>query len=139
MKVGIVGHAANKFTPETEKKAKEIIRTLLYPGDVLVSGGCHLGGVDIYAEEIAKDLGCYDKDYIFLPRIHRWEGGYKQRNLKIAHTSDIVHVIVVKEYPPGYTGMRFGYCYHCHTTDHVKSGGCWTGKKAKKAMWHIVE
>ncbi len=139
MKVGIVGHAADKFTSETEKKAKDVIRTLLNPGDVLVSGGCHLGGIDIWAEEIAKEIGCYDPDYIFLPRVLRWEGGYKQRNLKIAHNSDIVHVIVVSEYPPGYEGMRFGYCYHCHTTDHVKSGGCWTGKKAKEAMWHIIE
>lgn len=143
MKVGIIGHAADKFTEVTERSAKMIIRELLNPGDILVSGGCHLEGVDIWAEEIAKELGCYDLDHIHLPKIHRWEGGYKQRNLKIARDSDIVHVIVVAEYPPEYRGRRFKICYHCHTDDHVKSGACWTGKKAlklgKPVIWHIID
>jgi len=130
MKVGIVGNAADKFTEVTEQSAKMMIRRILKPGDILVSGGCHLGGVDIWAEEIAKELGCYDPDYIHLPKVRRWEGGYKQRNLKIARDSDIVYVIVVAEYPPGYRGTRFTWCYHCQTDDHIKSGACWTAKKA---------
>lgn len=142
MKVGIIGNAADKFTELTGQSAKVVIRRLLNPGDILVSGGCHLGGVDIWAEEIAKLFGCYDPDYIHLPKIRRWEGGYKQRNLKIARDSDILHVIVVTEYPPEYRGRRFTYCYHCDADDHIKSGACWTGKKAtklgKSVMYHII-
>ena len=135
-RIGIVGHEAKKFTPETEAKAREIICSLLHSNDILVSGGCHLGGIDIWAEEEADKMGLAKQ--IFLPAINKWEGGYKQRNLKIAYNSDIVHCIVVAEYPEGYDGMKFDYCYHCHTSDHIKSGGCWTAKKAKKAEWHII-
>jgi hypothetical protein len=28
--------------------------------------------------------------------------------------------------------MKFDLCYHCGTKDHVKSGGCWTVKYARK-------
>jgi hypothetical protein len=137
MKIGIVGHEAKKFTPETEAEAKRIIRTLLKEGNTLVSGGCHLGGIDIWAEEIADEMGL-EKE-IYLPAIKKWEGGYKQRNLQIAHVSDIVYCIVVKEYPENYNGMKFNYCYHCDTDAHIKSGGCWTAKKAQqfgnKAEW----
>jgi hypothetical protein len=136
-RIGIVGHETMKFTAETEAKAREIIRSLLSEGDILVSGGCHMGGIDIWAEEEADKLGL--KKEIYLPKRMRWEGGYKQRNLKIAHTSSIVHCIVVAEYPDGYKGRRFEYCYHCHTSDHIKSGGCWTAKRAKEAEWHIIK
>ena len=139
MKVGIVGHAADKFTTITELHAKSKIRELLKPGDILVSGHCHLGGIDIWAEEIAKELGCYDPAYIFAPKKLQWSGGYRERNLEIAHTSDIVHIIVVAKYPSRYRGMRFSECYHCNTSDHIKSGACWTGKRATQAIWHIIE
>lgn len=137
MRVGIVGHEAKKFTAETEAKAKAVIRSLLSPGDILVSGGCHLGGIDIWAEEIADEMGLEKR--IYLPATRRWEGGYKQRNLKIAYGSDIVHCIVIAEYPEDYEGMRFEQCYHCHTTAHIKSGGCWTAKRARKRKWHIIK
>jgi len=136
-RIGIVGHEAKKFTPETEAKAREIIRSLLSPGDILVSGGCHLGGIDIWAEEIADEMGL-EKD-IYYPAIQRWQGGYKQRNLKITYYSDIVHCIVVAEYPKNYVGRRFDWCYHCDTDTHIKSGGCWTAKRARKAKWHIIQ
>lgn len=130
MRIGIVGSEAAKFTPETEAKAREIIRAMLHPGDIAISGGCHLGGIDKWAVEEAKKLGLEFKEH--LPKIRSWEGGYKQRNLEIARDSDIVYCITVKELPPTYNGMRFSKCYHCNTTDHVKSGGCWTVKKAKE-------
>jgi len=142
---GIVGHAAEKFTPETEKTARRIIREILEDASVLVSGGCHLEGVDILAEGIAKELRCYDEDYIFVPENLRWAPrGYRARNLKIARVSDEVHVIVVKKYPSNYDGMRFKFCYHCNSADHVKSGGCWTAKQAKElygkpVFWHIID
>ena len=142
MKVGIVGHEAAKFIPYTEQMARELIRQLLEPeGSVLVSGHCHLGGIDIWAEEVADFLGRPKE--IFAPATYAWAGGYKPRNIKIAETADIVHNIVVAEYPPQYDGMRFEYCYHCKTNQHIKSGGCWTAKKAKElgkpAFWHVLE
>lgn len=136
MRVGIVGHEAKKFTPETEEKAREIIRSLLLPGDILVSGGCHLGGIDIWAEEEADKLGL--GKMIFLPKTQSWEGGYRERNLMIASESHIVHVIVVAEYPSTYKGMRFKTCYHCGTSAHIKSGGCWTAKRCKESKWHVI-
>lgn len=145
MRIGIVGHEARKFTPETEARAREIIRYILSPygeygvdlGDILVSGGCHLGGIDIWAEEEADKFGM--KKEIHYPASRRWEGGYKERNLKIARTSDVVHCIVIAEYPDDYRGMKFDYCYHCHTSDHIKSGGCWTAKRARESEWHVIK
>lgn len=137
MNIGIVGHAADKFTRRTERLAREVIyRLLAPPRSVLVSGGCHLGGVDIWAEEIARELG--RETLIFKPRSRSWSTGYRPRNLLIARTSDIVHVIVVREYPASYRGMRFASCYHCNTNTHVKSGGCWTARRASKAKWHEI-
>jgi hypothetical protein len=140
VKVGIVGHEAAKFTPETEAAARRIIRGLLAdPAAICVSGECHLGGVDIYAKEEALAMG---RGYIpFPPQTYAWPG-YKERNLQIAAESDVVHVIVVRELPPTYRGMRFKVCYHCGTSDHVKSGGCWTALRAmergKRGEWHVV-
>ena len=151
MNIGIVGHAQDKFTPETEKKARQLISDMLLylkllgPDDYVVSGGCHLGGIDWWAEEIAKAMGIKTK--IFKPDVRQWNPpnryGYKERNLDIARTSDILHIIVVESYPDGYKGQRFDECYHCNKDNHVKSGGCWTGWEAKKlgkeVIWHILK
>lgn len=104
------------------------MRGLLSPGDVVVSGHCPLGGIDIWAEEVAAELGL--EKLIFPPAIQQWEGGYKQRNLQIAQNCDKAYCLVVKELPGSYQGMRFARCYHCNTTSHIKSGGCWTVKQA---------
>lgn len=147
MRAGIVGHAADKFTPETEKKARAIIREILSPPDVIgVSGGCHLGGVDIWAEEEAAFLG---REFtVYAPTVKSWsaQGGYKDRNLSIAKKSDEVHVIVVATYPEGFTGEKYGNgeCYHClgQRPQHVKSGACWTAMMHEsgggRAYWHII-
>ena len=152
MKVGIVGSAQDKFVPETERKAREIIREILLSAEkpvTVVSGRSPLKGVDIYAEEIAAELGIPTD--IKAPKTHSWDGdyGYKARNLDIARDSDKVHVVVVKEYPPGYSGRRFASCYHCERMPgndprgHKKSGGCFTAMQAKRmgkrAVWHIIE
>ena len=144
MKIGIVGHEAKKFTPHTEAMAKELIKQLLEPeGSVLVSGHCHLGGIDIWAEEAAQLMGRYDPDLIFAPKTYSWSEGYKPRNIKIAENADILHNIIVAQYPPNYDGMRFDECYHCGTNEHIKSGGCWTARYAqdlgKVAHWHVLE
>ena len=141
--VGIVGHAANKFTPETEEKARRLIRELLHhPDSVACSGHCHLGGIDIFVEEEYAKLNRSTPPFIFPPKKRGWTGGYEDRNKLIAETSHEVHNIVVAKYPPNYDGMEFGECYHCHTKDHVKSGGCWTLKYAKrlgkKTQQHII-
>jgi len=138
--IGIIGHEATKFTPEQEKQAREIIKDIIADDCVVVSGGCHLGGVDIWAEEEALNSG---RDLVvFCPKERSWHGGYKDRNLRIAALSDEVHVILVPDYPPGYQGVQFDMCYHCHTTSHVKSGACWTAKEArklgKKTFYHII-
>jgi len=136
MKVGIVGHEAAKFTPETEKQARDLIRKLLEPAYCVVSGHCPLGGIDMWAEEIADELGI--PKLIFPPKDLSWSEGYKPRNLLIAKNSDIVHCIVVDKYPPNYQGMRFQFCYHCKTDTHIKSGGCWTALKCKRREFHVI-
>lgn len=149
-RVGIVGAEASKFLPVAEEAAKRLILRLLQPEDItLVSGGCHLGGIDIWAEEIAVALS--RPKIIHRPRVREWTRGYKPRNLKIARDADIVHNIVAQEYPPTYKGMHFEICYHCAKRGrergvtwipHVKSGGCWTAMQAenagKQVWWHIV-
>src|SRR6185295_1390178 len=97
MRLGIVGHEAKKFTKETEELARTRIRELLVgDGSVscCVSGGCHLGGIDIWAIEDAKKLGLGHVE--FLPRIRKWDGGYKERNIQIAENSDNVICICVR-------------------------------------------
>lgn len=142
MKVGIVGHGADKFTLAGEERARELIYDLLVltEATVMVSGHSPVGGIDIWAEEEATKLGI-ELD-LKIPKINQWnpEGGYgyKARNLDIANDSDITYVILADSYPEGYSGRRFSYCYHCRTSDHIKSGGCWTGRRAQKAEWHVV-
>lgn len=141
MNIGIVGHEAAKFTTLGEHRARAIIRELLsVPDAVLVSGHCHLGGIDIWAEEEYLSLGNpKDRMMIYPPRKLTWEGGYKQRNLLIAKHSAIVHCLVVTSLPSTYTGMRFKSCYHCNVETHVKSGGCWTAKRAPEGKWWEIE
>src|SRR5687768_16385265 len=100
MNIGIVGAEGAKFTHEGEQLAKDFIRVALthYPDPVLVSGGCHLGGVDIWAEEIADELGL--KKIIHLPKEHSWPH-YKYRNIKIALDSQVLWNITVNRLPPG--------------------------------------
>lgn len=123
-----MGSEGAKFTPVTEASARSLITSMLRPGDVVISGGCHLGGIDQWAAEEGHSLGLEVIEH--LPAKRQWEGGYKQRNLKIAQDAEQVICITVKEFPPDYTGMRFPYCYHCQTDTHIKSGGCWTVKQA---------
>jgi hypothetical protein len=129
-RVSIVGSEGKKFTTVTEERAKARIRQLLEGADEAVSGKCHLGGIDVWTEEIAIAMGV---PFVgFPPKVLSWEAGYKPRNIKIAERGTEAHCITVKELPAGYDGMRFPLCYHCGTKDHIKSGGCWTVKYAQK-------
>lgn len=132
MRIGIVGAEEAKFTPETEAKARHVIRSLIAGAELVISGECPLGGIDIYAHEEADAAGIP-----FLPcppATNRWHDGFRPRNLKIARESTHVVCIAVKQYPPTYKFERFDCCYHHKPprTDHVKGGGCWTAMQALK-------
>jgi hypothetical protein len=145
MKLGIVGHAAEKFTKRTEHMARVVISKAIahYDPECVVSGGSPMGGVDIWAEEHAKMMGYKMQVHAPNPNNHRWDGpgGFKERNLEIAAESDVVLCIVVKDFPPGFDGKRFPYCYHCkeERPPHIKSGGCWTAMRAPEGIWRIIE
>jgi hypothetical protein len=132
MILGIVGAEGKKFSPEGIQIARLAIRQLLLehlPSKV-VSGACHLGGIDVWAIEEARQEGILTEE--FPPKYHDWATGYKPRNLQIVKASDVVACITVARYWDGYVGMRFPSCYHCLTNTHIKSGGCWTMKEAVK-------
>lgn len=149
---GIVGNGADKFMADHAVMIGQLITRLLSdpPGQVLVSGRSPVGGIDVWAEDIAKILGV--PTCIYPPKTNTWSTGYKLRNLQIAEQSDRLHVIVAANYPPGYRGRWFSLCYHCarrarenpgtYWTPHVKSGGCWTAieveKRGKPVTWHVV-
>ncbi len=144
MKIGIVGHGSDKFTSIGEEEAKCFIDDILNEGDILVSGHSPVGGIDIWAEENARKRNISTD--IKIPKQNQWDAeyGFKQRNLDIAKDSDVVYVLVVRGYPEGYEGRTFLGCYHCKDRNlpHVKSGGCWTGWKAKEmgkeVYWIII-
>lgn len=145
MRVGIVGSEDAKFTLAGRRRAIHVIECLLSGGNVteVVSGACHLGGIDVWAAAVGSDLGIIVTE--FPPATYRWADGYKPRNLQIVERSDIVHCITVDELPKSYVGMRFERCYHCgpDAPAHIKSGGCWTMKQAikagKLAELHIIQ
>jgi len=140
MHLGIVGHEAKKFTPETQRCARRIIRSAItnFQADLVVSGHSPLGGIDWWAIEEAQGMGVETREHP--PGVLQWHGvagvdGFMERNLKIAADSALVLCIVVQELPPDYRGMEFADgCYHCKTppADHIKSGGCWTVKAARR-------
>jgi len=130
--VGIVGvESAKLLSPGRTEAAVEAVRNILLDEQAtqVCSGACHLGGIDTIAEDVAGEIGL--EALIFPPKNLQWSTGYKPRNLEIAKASDVVFCITVKTLPDGYKGMRFPLCYHCGTTDHIKSGACWTVKQAK--------
>lgn len=143
MKLGIVGHAEEKFCSITRQAARAVIRDLIneVQPELIISGHSPMGGIDIWAIEKAKQFNIPVLE--FAPTHFQWEGkgGFKERNLKIARVADLVVCIVVAEYPPGFVGMKFQRCYHCTIMNppHVKSGGCWTAWKARDRRWVIIQ
>lgn len=149
--LGIVGHEAAKFDTKKEVAVRNFIDHYIERTNpkVIVSGHCHLGGVDIWAEEAAAYHGL--PTMIFAPKVRQWsaKGGFRDRNLEIARHSDLVLVIVVRKLRGSYDGMPFPTCYHCsrhrnncEDAGHVKSGACWTAWEAvrlgKRAEWFVV-
>lgn len=144
MKIGIGGGRESKWKPEQKRIARIIIRNLLcgthrlstpqikssfgYGKTILVSGHCHLGGVDIWAEEIAKELGIEvekhpapakswnDKlivleqtafDSIYGYQDEKKLKGYRTRNIDMAKSCDVWYAIEAK-----------GSCRRCYGTGH---------------------
>ena len=137
MILGIVGSEGAKFTAATETAARLIIRELIeknLPGLTrVISGACHLGGIDVWAIEEATKLKIPTTEYP--PRERNWSRGYRLRNIQIAQEATDVVCITLRVLPPGWTGLRWTRCYHCLTfNNHVKSGGCWTVKFARQKL-----
>lgn len=145
-KIAIVGSEGAKFTDIGRESARILIKELIADPCIVVSGHCHLGGIDIWAEDLAKAAGL--ETLIFPPTENNWEYGYKPRNLLIARSCDEIHVISVDKLPDDFKGMTFELCYHCARSKtprppHVKSGACWTANQAiklgKPAYWHVIK
>ena len=156
--VGIIGAEAAKWPDERHNEVRVVIHDIMLKcwldNDstpfILVSGHCHLGGADMWAEDEAKLLDwAYDSKYIFEPKQLQWDApyGFKKRNLDIAKFSDELHVVVAKDYPTDFEGMKFPNCYHCakvgRPTKHLKSGACWTANEfvrihSKEPIYHII-
>lgn len=143
MIIGVVGNGADKFTPETEKQARDIILSILNSNytATITSGHSPVGGIDLFVEEEFHKSPTTGGLWIRSPVINAWgeEGqyGFKARNIDIAK-ADTVVVIIVKDYPSNYRGRRFDFCYHCmkagRPSDHCKSGACYTANKHKEML-----
>lgn len=159
MKIAIVGAQEYNWNKDQKEKAKAMIKAIfirvvlskdltmknleqiLYlPIDefdfediVMISGHCPLGGVDIWAEDIADELGI--KKEIYPPEVYQWNDkiskgsyvddvvelkGYRSRNIQIAEMCDILY---------------------CINPKGIRSGGTWTMEYAKKLgkEVHLVE
>lgn len=147
VRLGIVGSEGAKFTPATEALARAAIRGLItkYNAKRVISGGCHLGGIDIWAVDEALNLHLPTEEYV--PEVQQWDPpgkyGYKKRNEDIVANSDVVVCITLDKYPGHFEGAHFDKCYHHKgegnlfaAVDHVKSGGCWTMELARKKGKH---
>ena len=86
MRLGIVGHAAEKFTEVTAKTALVAMGEAMFrhKATQVVSGGCHMGGVDIWAKGKAISLGVSVVEFVPTKRTWSGPGGYQERNLQIA-------------------------------------------------------
>jgi hypothetical protein len=145
IKKGVIGSGSDKFTSLGALRAFMRIREILDKPCILVSGHSIKEGIDIWSEDIFRELYPDITPEIKAPLQEKWDApyGYKARNLDIAQTINELYVIVANHYPPLYTGERFKMCYHCGTANHLKSGACWTAKQArilnKPVFYTIIE
>jgi hypothetical protein len=121
IKIAIVGseskYWSNEQVPKAILKIHEILieacESWLNKKVTLVSGGCPKGGVDIWAEIIAKEMKLNME--IYKPEVEQWEDhyepsvneyydikrrattvrkkGYKSRNMEIAEACDVLYCI----------------------------------------------
>jgi N-glycosidase YbiA len=97
VRLAVVGSAAHCFTPHSAVRARQRISLALWRlrPQVVISGACPLGGVDIWAREVAGVFGYTVAGGDFIehrPANLRWEpDGYKDRNAVIA--ADCSHLL----------------------------------------------
>ncbi len=126
-RIAIVGSSLRKGMKPSKVESYNRIDSILKKNGcdanncIIVSGHSPAGGIDIWAEDIAKERN--------IPTdIYYSKGNYLQafaeRNKKIAKNSDILYNIVVKS--PN------SYCNHHKTYGHQQSGGCMTEMMAKR-------
>ena len=124
MKVAIVGTSAKDLSVEQHSAISIRISQILarYTYDtIIISGGA--AGVDSVAIYLAKQFGF--ETLVYYPKIHKWEGGYMERNLEIANACDVLYCISVSTSEPD--------CYHHpEKMRHLKTAGCWTLAEADK-------
>lgn len=103
--VVIVGAQASKFNKQTEHDAKLVIRNILlgthrtvppemymlatYNKLQLVTGACHKGGIDIWAQEEAERTNIPVR--LFKPQVRQWPD-------KVITVSDATHLIKTTRY-----------------------------------------
>lgn len=123
MKIAIVGAEEKAWGVIARFKAQNTILNLLteLKPDILVSGHCPAGGVDIWAEGYAYLLGIQTE--IYPPEINHWKDrkgklGFESRNKLIAANFDNLYVISpVKNNVP------------------LWNGGEWTAEYAEKSSY----
>lgn len=164
LKIAIVGCEESSWKQEQAFIAKQTIKNIFldnlseyekrrYPTKKLtsvklISGHCPRGGVDIWAEKIADELGIQkeiyapemysDGNYYWEDKVkYRWHcgdpmctqrekivvKGFRTRNIQIAEACDKLYCVV-----PAVDST----CLHCGVSGHPTNGGCWTMKYAKK-------
>lgn len=126
MKVAIVGTSHNL----TESEERDIQQTIAYiinryepDEDTIISGGAK--GVDKMAIESAISRGF--NTLVFSPKKEQWDGGYKERNIKIAEECHIIYCVSIP--------IHNTECYHHKTPPplkHEKTAGCWTLNRVRE-------
>lgn len=102
--LAIVGSVSLHGNPVAQAVIEDVLARYR-PSDV-VSGGAR--GIDTMAAEAWKLRSGRDA-IVFLPKVRRWEDGFKPRNLLIAQTCDALVRIVAKDsatYGSGWTRDR---------------------------------
>lgn len=163
MRIGIVGADGTKWKPEQVDDVKKLIRHILisytskrqydwvtnqtilvFDEVVLVSGHCPLGGVDIWAEAVADELGI--KKEIYPPEVNQWNDllhqgivkkGYKSRNIDIAVACNVLHCIepYYRQRSGGMWTLRYAESLGKEVHQHVLSQNKQSNRKPKLSKY----
>ncbi len=149
MRLAIVGAQEDRWNSFERTFIEDLIRGMLAEDEdgvrpIVISGHCPMGGVDIWAEEIAEELGC--KMVIYAPEVNQWEDritqydsnefhdkGYKSRNIQIAEACDTLVC-----FSPAFQHGKNPTLVEDIIPDNVKqieeiwNGGVWTAVYAQK-------
>lgn len=97
IKLGIIGSRGTYFNNPDEAKGRmfTLLDRLVYRGDLIVSGGCPLGGVDLWAKNYAQYKGFPYTEYA--PKDYTSES-FRERNQQIVDNCDELIVFLTKKY-----------------------------------------